>query len=686
MNHNAMSVFFAIGYTIVLAADSRVSLPMPSQEDELPYKSLRVSDQTIHPLQEQLDTHITIVPWTSPKNPEILLSGYKRFASRNVIFKVCDKAAGMPVYDAGTTLLLKGVGFQTLLRESGLFDLMAYGADTVYGVGQLIYYRNTGTPDLPAFEEPYRVEIGGKPLNAQEMSFSGWCLEDINQDGVYDLFITGYTRKSRNEYWPDNESMWDGKPQPNAGPGRGYSINGQWLGGTVTTTLYWAKGQRDEAGKLSFGSLTKVYDRHEGFAVQWKAYSANRALGFIHLSGRRYLLHTGSTDQILAMPISFKGEELFCQAARNVLENGKSVLNCYYPSEVTIYDLDSDGVDEILLAGNNGRIAVLKGTEMGKFKELPPLMMKGGRVCVDTLATPCRVKWDDDAYEDLIIGDSSGNLTFWPGTADPTIYGGPMYLQSDGRIIHHQAGLTGSIQGPTEDRWGYLNPEVGDWDNDGRLEIITGDINSDITLYQKTDNPFTLSKPERFTLDGQPLPAAWRVKPAILSAGVNFQGTQRACLLYLDWDGDAAVAIPSDNGGTRIQSSIKLTYSSGEPIRLCGQDGLWGRTKLAVADWDYDGDWDILFGAKENVIIQFFKDAPKTTSPYFIENIGTSGQPVFEKPVMIKTSDGNTIDFPTHNASVYPTDLDQDGTLDLIVGAEDGKVYYFYRHQLSMAE
>ena len=48
----------------------------------------------------------------------------------------------------------------------------------------------------------------------------------------------------------------------------------------------------------------------------------------------------------------------------------------------------------------------------------------------------------------------------------------------------------------------------------------------------------------------------------------------------------------------------------------------------------------------------------------------------------LEQADGERFHFHTHNSSVFPTDLDGDGREDLIVGAEDGKIYWFGRDNL----
>src|SRR5690606_33987977 len=91
-------------------------------------------------------------------------------------------------------------------------------------------------------------------------------------------------------------------------------------------------------------------------------------------------------------------------------------------------------------------------------------------------------------------------------------------LQSNGKIIHHQAGLTGSIQGPNEKRWGYVQPLVGDWDNDGLLDIVCNDITGNYVVYRNvgTSNSPQLAESVPLIYNGQPFKAAWRSKPAVV--------------------------------------------------------------------------------------------------------------------------------------------------------------------------
>ena len=304
------------------------------------YKSLKVSENATHPLQEQLDTNIVVLDWKSDGVPCILLSGQNRFASRNAIFTPCDyDDNGMPIYDSGQTYDLCGIRFEAIPREEKIFDMVGNGNATPYGGNHLVYYKNIGKAGSPVFDEPQPISVDGKTLReALGMTVSAWHIEDITNDGIVDLFAVGYNRENKYDQWPDRKSVWSGdKNQPNSGKGKGYSINGQWLGRPDTTILCWARGTKDNKGTLSFGKFKQVHYQHKGFAVQWKSESANRAVSLIIVGGVKYLLHSGSVDEILALPIKLKNGELFCEQAVLVHETGpRDFCQLLFPQNVCL--------------------------------------------------------------------------------------------------------------------------------------------------------------------------------------------------------------------------------------------------------------------------------------------------------------------------------------------------------------
>ena len=118
-------------------------------------------------------------------------------------------------------------------------------------------------------------------------------------------------------------------------------------------------------------------------------------------------------------------------------------------------------------------------------------------------------------------------------------------------------------------------------------------------------------------------------------------------------------------------------------MKLDGPAGLWGRAKFAVTDWDGDGRWDMLFGTNRADHRFFSKEcAHREAMPFLLRNAGTAGSPVFEPPVPIKLG-SKYLAFGVHIAAVWPTDMNGDGRDDLIIGAEDGRVYRFLRNELA---
>jgi hypothetical protein len=99
----------------------------------------------------------------------------------------------------------------------------------------------------------------------------------------------------------------------------------------------------------------------------------------------------------------------------------------------------------------------------------------------------------------------------------------------------------------------------------------------------------------------------------------------------------------------------------GEPLRLNeGRAGKSGRRKFVFTDYDADGQLDLIVDSKPNLD--------------FWRNIGSQSEPRFrnEGPVAERVLCG-------HDCCPTTVDFDGDGRRELLVGAEDGYLYYLPR-------
>lgn len=114
------------------------------------------------------------------------------------------------------------------------------------------------------------------------------------------------------------------------------------------------------------------------------------------------------------------------------------------------------------------------------------------------------------------------------------------------------------------------------------------------------------------------------------------------------------------NGGSTAEPKYaepQLVQAAGRPLEVFG----WPSPN--VADWDGDGDLDILCGE--------FLDG----FTYF-QNTGTRAQPVYAAGVRVKRADGQPLAMDLEMITPTAVDWDGDGDLDLICGDEDGRVAF----------
>ena len=349
----------------------------------------------------------------------------------------------------------------------------------------------------------------------------------------------------------------------------------------------------------------------------------------------------------------------------------------YFETSLCCCDLDGDGEQEILITGNPG-VVIWLDYQDGAWHERPPLQRVGGAARVETLAVPCLADLDGSGAPDLVVGDSSGylwrfaNRAAAPGALD---FAAGARLHAGGSEIHHLAGPTGSIQGPNEARWGYLNPLLTDWDGDGLLDAITNDIYGHYRWYRnvgsRQEPRFAAAEPLRCA--GEPLTGAWRSRPAAWGDG---------CLLLLNYDGFLQLYSRTGGDPTHLDAGPLVRYRDGNLVRGCGPGGLWGRTVLCACDWDLDGTRDLVAGTAWHNTRLINGHFPGSATPFWLRNAGTADQPVFERPRLITEADGTPINLGHHKCSVWCHDLDGDGAPDLICGAEDGKTYAWLRSHL----
>ncbi|PTX95713.1 VCBS repeat-containing protein [Opitutus sp. ER46] len=351
----------------------------------------------------------------------------------------------------------------------------------------------------------------------------------------------------------------------------------------------------------------------------------------------------------------------------------------------TAVDFDGDGILDLVCGDEDGRVALLRGTGKrvdGIPQFVPPVYFR--QIATDVkfgaLAIPCAVDWDGDGLEDLIVGDSAGYVGFIKNLGGTTPrWALPVYLTAAGKVIREQAGPNGSIQGPAERKWGYTNPSVADWDGDGLPDLITNGIWGRIVWYRnvgtRTDPKLAAAQPIEVAWSGPtPKPAwnwwqpqgrelvtQWRSTP--LAIDLNHDGLTD--LVTLDTEGYLAFfeRRRTPSGALELlppQRAFQVVNADGSrtALRVAEKTGGGsGRRTFCFADWDGDGKADLLING---VNADFFRNVGEKPGEWVFKNEG---------PVDPERLAG-------HNTGVTVVHWAKNGAPDLLIGAEDGRLYH----------
>ena len=349
--------------------------------------------------------------------------------------------------------------------------------------------------------------------------------------------------------------------------------------------------------------------------------------------------------------------------------------------QVVVFDWNRDGEPDIFVGKEDGRVALM--LNQGTFADGVPqfslpeyLQQEADYLKIGALCTPYSVDWDNDGDADLIVGDTAGYINFVENLdgAESPKWAKPVYLKAEGETIRIQAGTNGSIQGPAEAKWGYTTLSVADWDHDGLNDIMINSIWGKVEWFKNTGTKSapTLAKaqPVRVAWNGQtPKPAwnwwnpepgtlatQWRTTPMMID--LNQDGLMD--LVMLDQEGYLAFFERRKEGPAIALLPPERIFKDeeGNPLRLNDREaGKSGRRKHALIDWDGDGKLDLLANSKN---IDFMK------------NIATTpGEFQFAEPIPVDPHK-----LAGHTTSPTLVDWDKNGIPDLLIGAEDGFLYY----------
>jgi hypothetical protein len=236
---------------------------------------------------------------------------------------------------------------------------------------------------------------------------------------------------------------------------------------------------------------------------------------------------------------------------------------------------------------------------------------------------------DGDGRPDLLSGSWPGELFLFRGTADRSFAAPEMLKDKNGEIINIGGGITedpdggilvrGTAKWETVDGRTFVSyrgqriestPEkpvattstasvvsAADWDGDGDLDLIVGNIDGNVHLIpnEGTAKSYSFGKEVPLEAHGRPVHVASRAGP---------------CVADWDGDGDLDLLVGADDGSVSLfrNTGSRKSPKLASPVQLVGPgEASYGpqapkevrrgiRSKICVADWNGDGRLDLLVG------------------------------------------------------------------------------------------
>jgi len=348
--------------------------------------------------------------------------------------------------------------FNIDIDQDGLKDLLIAPNKDGEDYKCVIYMKNMGTASVPAFRYQSDTFLVDKTIDIGKAAFP--VFYDYDKDGKPDLFIgsDGYYR---------TDGIYNG---------------------TYTSRISYYRNT-STPGHPSFTLQTSNFMNLDTFNFQ----GASLAIGDLDNDGKDDLIlghvpngssftffkNTAASN--LVQPVWVLSQASMKDASGNVMKVGGNAAPC-------IYDLDYDGKPDLISGSYGGYLyyyqntSTTPGTASFKYitKTLGKVKVDGPYIGEDH-STPFIGHMDNSAQDYLLVGSMSGELYRYTGFQGDTV--GPYMLLDTNYSYIDSSYLSLTRHG---DYRGFRSaPAVADVDNDGKYEMVVGDIWGGLKLYKQ---------------------------------------------------------------------------------------------------------------------------------------------------------------------------------------------------------
>ncbi|MCZ8276832.1 MAG: FG-GAP-like repeat-containing protein [Acetobacteraceae bacterium] len=204
-------------------------------------------------------------------------------------------------------------------------------------------------------------------------------------------------------------------------------------------------------------------------------------------------------------------------------------------------------------------------------------------------------------------------------------------------------------------------PSFVDLDGDGRLDLVSGEFDGTLRAWRNTGSATAPAFTAMDGADGRPANPFNGIDVVLLSTPsfVDLDGDGRLDLVSGDVYG--TVRAWRNTGSATAPAFTVMDGAAGRPANPFNGIDVGLYSTPSFVDLDGDGRLDLVSGAQDGTL-RAWRNTGSTTAPAFTAMDGAAGRPA---------NPFNGIDVGNRSAPSF-VDLDGDGQLDLVSGAEDG--------------